>query len=369
VQVQQQPTVLEGDVGRTIAAAEDRGRKVKVVKGWAAAGIFFVALQIYVYGSWITSDHFERTPAGPTPLPGWMKVLLQFWQWGGLAFALGLIYWYVVRPLRRNRKMSSDGLLCLAFLTLFWQNSLISYFNISLTWNAFMINYGGWELKIPGWLAPRANHTAEPFVTLPPMYIYFMFFAVVIGCQVMNLIKKRWPNLGKFGLSMAAFGAFMVFDTLLEPLLMASGVWTYPGAIKGLTLYHGNYWQFPIYEAVLFGGCWAAWCCLRYFKNDKGHTVVERGVEELRASPKAKTWLRFFAIAGFLNVTMVLYSVIWAIFGLYSSPWPEDITKRSYLTNTLCGAGTSYACPGPRIPIPRRESVHVSPDGRLVEPE
>jgi uncharacterized protein DUF5135 len=275
----------------------------------------------------------------------------------------------VIRPRRRDRRMSSDGLLCLAFLTLFWQNSLISFFQISLTWNAYMVNFGGWELKIPGWMAPNANHTAEPFVALPPMYIYFMFFAVIIGCAVMRLIKRRFPQLGTFGLTMTAFGAFMVFDAILEPLLMMSGVWTYPGAIKGLTLYHGHYWQFPMYEAVLFGGCWAAWCCLRYFRNDKGHTVVERGVDELRVSPKTKTWLRFFALSAFLNVTMLAYSMVWGVFGLYSSEWPKDITKRSYLVNNLCGKGTEYACPGPDVPVPRRGSAHLDPDGNLVGPK
>lgn len=65
------------------------------------------------------------------------------------------------------------------------------------------------------------------------------------------------------------------------------------------------------------------------------------------------------------------YKVPMARFGLYSSPWPEDITRRSYLTDGFCGAGaeearTNYSCPGPAIPIPRPDSANVGRDGKLV---
>ena len=33
----------------------------------------------------------------------------------------------------------------------------------------------------------------------------------------------------------------------------------------------------------------------------------------------------------------------------------------------MCGAGTTYACPGLDLPINRPGSVHVAPDGSLVQ--
>jgi hypothetical protein len=336
----------------------------------------FVALQIYLYTAWILSDDFKRTPVGPTPVPGWMKFLLNVWQYGGLVGALAIIYFVVYRPWRRDGRLSVDGLMCLGFLTVFWQNSLISWFQWNLTWNAYMINFGGWEPRVPFWLSPHPNRTAEPFVTLPPMYIYFMYLAVVIGCFVMGQIRKRFPNLGNFGLCVATTLIFWVFDSCLEPLLMASGVWTYPGAIKEVTLFHGHYFQFPIYEAILFGTCWAAWTFLRFFKDDKGRTVVERGADTLSVRESGRTFLRFLAIAGFLNVAMVIYSLLWATIGLHSSEWPKDITDRSYLTNNLCGPGTGpnpadpgYACPGPGVPIPRPGSTYITTDGTSFTPK
>ncbi len=356
---------LSEPLARGASAAK---KKVRPVKIWATLGAIFVLLQIYLYTRWIFSDEFERTPVGPDEVPGWMKALLNIWQYGGLALALAIIYWVVYRPWRRDGRMSAEGLVCLGFLTVFWQNSLISWFQWNLTWNSYFINFGGWEMGIPGWVAPHSNKTAEPILALPPMYIYFMFGAVTIGCQIMKMIRKKFPQLGNFGLCVTTIILFFVFDSALEPLLMASGVWTYPGAIKGVTLFHGHYFQFPLYEAILFGGTWAAWCFLLFFKNDKGQTVVERGVNTLRVRGGVRTGVRFLAIAGFLNLAMVIYSLLWAVIGLHASSFPKDITDRSYLIDELCGARTGYSCPGPGVPIPRENSAYLTPDGTFVIP-
>ena len=54
--------------------------------------------------------------------------------------------------------------------------------------------------------------------------------------------------------------------------------------------------------------------------------------------------------------------------GLHGGPWPADVQNRSYLTNGVCGPGTSYACASPSVPTPRRNSAHLDPAGELVGP-
>ena len=77
------------------------------------------------------------------------------------------------------------------------------------------------------------------------------------------------------------------------------------------------------------------------------------------------------AVSGVVtSIFFVFYHLPMMHFALVGHAWPEDIQKRSYFTTGLCGAGTSYACPGPDVPIPRRDtSRHVDPDGKLVVPE
>jgi hypothetical protein len=166
------------------------------------------------------------------------------------------------------------------------------------------------------------------------------------------------------------FGFLFVMDVILEPVLLMLGAIAYPGTVKWLTIFSGHYFQFPIYEGVLFGGLMTVWASLRYFKNDRGQTLVERGVENLKVSPRKKTGIRFLALSGVCNLAfLVLYNVPMAMLSLHGGPWPNDVTSRSYLTNELCGPGTTYACASPSIPTPRGHSAHVSPNGELVGPD
>jgi hypothetical protein len=60
---------------------------------------------------------------------------------------------------------------------------------------------------------------------------------------------------------------------------------------------------------------------------------------------------------------------------LHSTTWPDDIQKRSYFTDYICGDGTDRACPGPAVPHVRndsedagRGSAYLTGDGRLGVP-
>jgi hypothetical protein len=49
----------------------------------------------------------------------------------------------------------------------------------------------------------------------------------------------------------------MVFDTVLEILLIrVTGIYAYPVPSAALSLWGGHWYQFPIYEGLLFGGWW-----------------------------------------------------------------------------------------------------------------
>jgi hypothetical protein len=230
------------------------------------------------------------------------------------------------------------------------------------------MNLGNWDPHILGWLSPHANLTAEPLVWLLPAYVYCVFGGAMVGSVVMRKAKERWPRLGTFGLVMTCLVFFWVWDAAIETVFMRAGFYVLGGSISWLTLFHGHYYQFPIYEPIMEGSWWAAFACIRYFRNDKGQTLAERGIDKVRIGAKPKTVIRFLALAGICNVGFLVYNAPASLAGLYASPWPKDITSRSYfMDNNICGTGSTYACSGPAIPIPRRTSAHVSPEGTLVK--
>jgi hypothetical protein len=113
------------------------------------------------------------------------------------------------------------------------------------------------------------------------------------------------------------------------------------------------------------------WVVCRYFVNDRGETLAERGASRLGFVGKQRTFVRFLGIVGILNVSFLLtYSLLTQAWNLHSGDWPKAAQERSYLTNGLCGAGTSYACAGNSAakPVAGGKSAHIGPDGKLVIP-
>src|SRR5437667_171266 len=71
----------------------------------------------------------------------------------------------------------------------------------------------------------------------------------------------------------------------------------------------GKTYQFPLYEPFIFGLTWMAPGALRYFRDDKGRSVVERGIDESKISRRRANGLRLLAVIGFLNLVYLLFSV------------------------------------------------------------
>ena len=338
------------------------------VKAWAAIGAFSLALEAGVLLHWIfLSGNFKRTPSGPTPIPEWMTIAaVAHTALGALAF-MASIYCFIIRPYRRNRRLSSDGLFALCFILIFWQDPVLNYSVNWATYNTVFPNWGAWTTSIPGWISPRGNLMAEPILWSGPVYLYGIFGACVAVNWWMRRLQSKRPHLSTARMIAICLATFMLIDLVVEVLWLRLGLYAFPGAIARVSLFAGHYYQFPLYEMIFAGSCWAGFACLRYFKNDKGETLAERGVDELRASPRQVTWLRFLAINGAVNVIfLVCFNIPQQWAGLHSDPWPKDIIKRSYLTDGLCGPGTPYACPGADVPIPRRDSAHLNPNGELV---
>jgi hypothetical protein len=344
-------------------------RTVRPIMFWAGLGVAFLALSVYLLVAWLAGGP-ERTPRGPTIVPTWTKVLLVSWQVVGLVATASFIFHFVIRPWRREGRLSSNGLMLLAMMTLYIPQDLLgNYAQVWVTYSSAMWNFGSWFGHIPGWIAPNGNQMTEPILWAWPFYAYLVFGFSLVGCWIMRKAHARWPEMGKFGLAMVCLAVFLVLDIVGEPSIMALGFYSYPGGMDWLTLFHGKYYQLPVQEMVLFPVFLTICASLLYYRNDKGLTVAEIGIDDVRSTARKKTVLRFLAMVGLVNgIYLVGYNLPLIAFSTQSADWPADLVKRSNLTNMLCGPGTTYACPGPGIPINRPDSIHVSPEGKFVVP-
>lgn len=348
------------------AAVPPVDRPAKWVLAWALAGGLWMVFVVGVIGHWLLTDDLASTPHGATRPPGWQIFMAHFWEAVVLTGFAFMAHRYIVKPWRRERRLPLDGLLLIAFVTAAFQDVPLNYTQNWFTYNTAFTNWGSWAQSIPGWLAPRSELVPEPVLFAIGGYPFVIFGATIVMCAILRRCQQRWPQLQLRHLVLITLGSMMLFDLVLEVGWLRLGLYAYPGAVSWLTLFHGKYYQFPIYEAVIFGGTMTAWTMMRYCRDDKGRTMAERGIDEVRASIGCRTGLRLLALIAAVNaIFLITYNVPINFFALQSGRWPEDIQKRSYLTDSICGPGTDYACPGPDTPIFRPDSRYITPDGKL----
>ncbi|WP_433715046.1 spirocyclase AveC family protein [Nocardia sp. CA-084685] len=365
-------TVTEeiGGVASLGAKAQSTSKPVRI---WAIVGGLILAFQVYVWIRWVSGPFFVRVPTGPSDPPTWMKTILITWTTVILVgWPIG-VYYFIIRPWRRERRITLDGMLLVACGLLFFQDPLLNYFNTWSTYNTWMFNRGSWVAHIPGWrsYAEPGQMMAEPLLMNAAGYSYGVLLCTILGCWIMRRAKSKWPNISNFGLIGVLIVWTFFFDLVIEGLfLMPMGLFTYPGAIRSLSINAGTYYQWPIYEGLMWGGVQAGLCALRYYTDDRGRTFVERGLERIQGGAVKQQATRFLAIFAACSLFFfVFYNLPAQWFAMHADPWPEDVQKRSYFDMGICGEGTGRLCPDPVLPIPGKNTGYIDPEGRLVLPE
>jgi hypothetical protein len=334
---------------------------------WAAAGAISVSVVLFGWLAWIASPDFKSSPKGTDPISDTKLLALHLFE--GAVFAVGLLMVgrYLVRPLLRERTFTFDGMLMVAALLMFFYDPLDNYFNYTFSYNAHFFNFASWTRYIPGWEAPNQQYFPEPFLVMGGFYAIFMFGSAVFGCWVLRRLRAHYPAAGTVRLFAALFGVVAVLDLVVENVFMRTQFAAYPGTVHNLSLFAGKYYQFPLYEPVIIGGFAVGLTALRYFRDDRGRSVAERGLDQLRIPQRGRTAVRFLAITGFAHVWFILaYFVPYNFFALKADTFPP---MPSFLRAGICGQGTDYACPSEHVPIPRRGSLHVGPDDPGLPPE
>ena len=201
--------------------------------------------------------------------------------------------------------------------------------------------------------------------------MYGVLLITIVGCWIMRAIKTRWPGISNLRLILVTYLIAFVFDFIMEGcVLLPLGLYAYPGAIRSVSINAGTYYQWPVYEGVMWGAVQAGFCCLRFFTDDRGQTLVERGLDRVGGGAVKQQFTRFLAIfAAVSALFFFFYNVPAQWMGMHADPWPEDVLKRSYFSGYVCGEGSNRPCPHPSLPIPTKRSGYVDKDGGLVLPE
>lgn len=327
------------------------GGRTEPIYIWSTIGIICFLLQIYIYGSWIMSDEFVPTNPGPDVMPGYTAFLAVFFQFSNVLLALGVLA-YALRTCQREGRVTIALLFVLAWLTAIWVDPMANYFRLVYVYNSHMINFGSWVNFIPGWVMPNGNLIPEPLVFLAGAYMSIIPLQCWFMAWTMRKAKAYWPGISTLGLVGVCFIGGFTTDLIIEGAWVRMGLYVFSGTVHAWSLFGGEWYQFPLYNSIFWGGVLTMATCLWYFRNDKGQSFVEVGSENI-SSPIRRNFLRFAAIAAVFNISYVLYAICMGIVSFQMDTTPE---LPSYLTNGICGEGTSYPCPGPDVHVPLPES-------------
>jgi hypothetical protein len=292
---------------------------------------------------------------------------------GEIVFPLAAVfslYWYLIRPSRRGRGLTFDGMLWIAFLLAAPWDCLSAYTSNWFTYNSWLVNRGSVLSSLPGVLSVQQHGAgvAWSLLIIPPIYVALLPPMAWVGCWYLRALKRRFPQLGPARLVGLACLFACVADVVLEGLLFTRlGFYSFGGGhwlIGG-----GHYYQYPVHEGLLAIFAFAPFICLRYFVNDSGESFAERGSGRLSGGAFRTKLVRALAVIAVVHLGLLAYHVSASVVALHPGQWPKDVQDRSYFTNNICGPRVNRACPGPKTPLSSPGKPYLSYRCRLIVPE
>ena len=349
---------IEAPAGGAVEVTE---RPFLPVKVWALVGTTSTVLVASIWIRWLTSDEVIAAPKGPDEFNAAKELFIRGVEVASVVAALYMVWRLLLRPVLRERVLTFDGMLVVSCLLVWVYDPLMNYFNFSFNYNAYFFNRGAWVNFIPGWSAPNLNRMPQPLLFIGGAYIWYVVGCALLGCFVLRRLKTRFPTMGRGAMFATLALSIAVLEAGLEIVFLRTEIWTFPAAPRSITLFAGTRYQLPLVGPLLAGVFAAGMTYFRYYRDDRGRTICERGVDALGLSPVRRRAVSLMAVTGFVHLWIfVSFYVPWTMVALKSDTSPPDLP--SYMRSGICGKGTDYACPDKLVPIPKRGSLHLVPD-------
>jgi hypothetical protein len=321
---------------------------------WVTVGGAWLALMIWVWGSWIVSGDFKANKRGASQAPQWYKDYIHGIEVFAVLVTLFILWRFVIRGRLRTGRLTFDGLFFLSCWTLFFQEPWINWSSTQFMYSTVGINFGSWTSHIPLWSSPNSQIVPVPIVWAGTAYLWLVAIPAYAGSKFMTRLRRRNPEIGIWRLLGTTFLAYCAFDLVLEMVIVRTQLFSYASVVPGLSLFAGTKYQFPIYEMVSWCLTYLGLACIHHFRDDKGRTMVERGIDKLKVTGRAKTFARFLAIMGACQLVMlVTYNIPYVYWGLHSGPIPKALVDDTWRSGGVCGPKTAYPCPTPGRPLAR----------------
>lgn len=316
----------------------------------ALAGVALAVLEVWTWVSWLASGPRQITQWRDPADPSWYAARIYE---GLMALCVVGVSVAVVRGVRRERRLTLDAMMVIGGAsTLFW-DPMVNWLQPNFMYSSQWLNLNTWVGDVPGIPNPDGGRMPQPVFI---MFIYpfgLVLFAMGLT-RLMTWMRSRWPGLTTFQLVALTFAAAGAICVALEGPMFLLHLWGLPGAPAEFALF-GDAHRFAYAEYLTTTLVFGMLGVLRYFRNDRGQSIVERNLGHL--TPGRRTLTSVFATIAYMNSALILLILCQIIPGMHAAPYPKEYP--AHLVNGLCDAGpfhgTRYGpCPGSpgfRIPL------------------
>lgn len=308
----------------------------------AFVGVLFLAWGAWTIAAWLAAGPHQVTQFRDRSSGAWVAARI----YEGLAILMSVIVGtFVVRNCLRQRRLTWDAQLCVAGFFVYWIDPLPNFYQPILLYSSDWVNVNNWCSQVPGVVNSDCGRMPEAVLFLWPVYIFGLLAGAILGCWVIRRAVAARPGLSFAKLVIIASVLGAVIDMAMEIPIIRIGLWRYAAFPDGWSIFGGQY-RYPIFEALVSIAFFAPVILVRHYKDDRGRTVFERGLDHLR--PRARTALSLVATIGLVQILVFVGCLILIPIAPYSGPWPN---YPPHLVNGLCDNGafhnTRYGpCPG-----------------------
>jgi hypothetical protein len=329
---------------------------------WGAAhylavfGVLMLVTQTWTWIGWLLGKPYSITKY---KTPG----SLNWWAAHTYEVLFGCLFVYLViwvtRRCLQARRVVFDAKLMIAGVSLLWLDAWTNITAPLWTYSSNFINLNNPLAGFPLAINPDIGRMAFPFVLHAFVYPSVNLCAGIVVCAVIRKLLEWQPSQSFAQLLLKVVLIGILFDIAFEMPMFLLGLWAYPGTPNFLSFFPGTAQKFPIWEIIPAGLAFAAFGALRYFKDDRGLELTERGLDHLK--PRLRFFVSMCALIGVLHIVWLTSTCVQAVGGFYSAPYPP---LPKYLINDMCDApilgggqmtGTRYGpCPQEGRPYPIR---------------
>lgn len=326
----------------------------------AVAGVPIVVWWVWMMVAWLADGPHQITEFRDSSSANWW--VCRVYEGLGIAVALTVGTIVVRGCIKAHRVFTFDVLFVLAGLTIFPADMGPNVFVPSFIASSNFVNLNSPLGHAPFMVNPEIGSYPDPVLFSIPVEAFGLLGGAMIAGRFVSWCRARWPGISTPRLIGLLLLFALVLDLTFELPLIALGGWTYTSP-PAVSIPLGGGYRYAFHELFVGAAFFGMGALVRVFKNDRGETLLERGLGHL--APGRRAAVLFMALFAVFQVgtwgpgTVPLWT-----YGPYQTEWPKLPT---WIVNDICDThdvqGTRYGpCPGsPGFRMPGRTTFADDP--------